>query len=704
MTTDRIQIINQDTSTATPAVDQETVGYITVKAEKGPIKPVLIDAGKPAKIHEYFGYTNSTYPEMQEALDFNSEFPVYISAPYDTTAANKTPVAYVTPAGIFARATTVDLTGLTLEDVAETGASITGINSFSTDQEVLIPVGYSNTLFGVDSDVASVLTYTTGANQKLVINLGFDVSPTVGELLDPTTTAHHYLNSAGVDATVGRVLQAPSGILGQIVIDIPGVDLLYLDLVNTTGTLTLEYQSLEIATHAPGAMTTLEITNDFAGDRASLTGAYAQYLSTSAITTTWGSEDFRDTVKVYWKAEVDYNSIYGTIYQKYLSNRTTSFTFPKQYLGNRIQFTASENITTTTSTSKVVSGSLLEQDVDGFGASLAFAEKLANQGVVDVVTVATFDESSAFTLTQTNSAPYVQLPPVQLSRGVRIYDDSEAGWVEAIEPEYEGVEIFINPSDSPSGTSAFFNIAGTQELSRCIFSDLIAPAAAVEALPQLTQGSNYIALTNTFTRKSAYTRESFQSNLSGAYGLMIGRIIDEKLGGAAPMFLNQGGTTGIGGQLPITGAKPLYKYTKGQLTYLDTANYNPIILDPSFGVMVTSQKTCKGGELSDWSYIGHTSAFLKFQRDVRDQVMIPQIGKPNNPTYRELRLNQVSSLFRPRTEGTGRIWAAGVASVDDSDEILQQRKFVLIVQVKVDIFSEGVYLYFQNVDQSTELG
>ena len=122
--------------------------------------------------------------------------------------------------------------------------------------------------------------------------------------------------------------------------------------------------------------------------------------------------------------------------------------------------------------------------------------------------------------------------------------------------------------------------------------------------------------------------------------------------------------------------------------------------------MVGGLKTAQGGELSDWSYIGHASAFLAFLREARNNVMIPQLGKPNNPFYRELRQTQIDNILRPRIEGISRIWADAVADTStavNTTEVLQERKFAIVVKVKVDIFSEGVELTLINYAQGTEI-
>lgn len=185
---------------------------------------------------------------------------------------------------------------------------------------------------------------------------------------------------------------------------------------------------------------------------------------------------------------------------------------------------------------------------------------------------------------------------------------------------------------------------------------------------------------------------------------MMLSALDRRYGGAALMYLNDG--DGLGGQLGVSVRRMRKSFSKDQLSYLDVANYNPVIKDPSYGLMVVGQKTCAGGELSDWSYVGHMSAFLEAIREAENVIMIPQLGKANNPYYRELREIQGNDILRKRTEGLSRIWAAAEASTSTTDvnttAILTARKFAIRMRVKVDIFSEGVDLILINVDQSTE--
>ena len=128
LSTNRISIKNEDLSASLVSTTTRVLGYTVVDAEKGPCKPVRIPAGSTEKIQSIFGYTSSRYPMIQEALDFNAGYDLFISAPYDATC-SKVGIAYVTDKGIFA-ADPVELSGAYIEDLSEdSDVEIPGITS-----------------------------------------------------------------------------------------------------------------------------------------------------------------------------------------------------------------------------------------------------------------------------------------------------------------------------------------------------------------------------------------------------------------------------------------------------------------------------------------------------------------------------------------------------------------------------------------------
>ena len=273
-------------------------------------------------------------------------------------------------------------------------------------------------------------------------------------------------------------------------------------------------------------------------------------------------------------------------------------------------------------------------------------------------------------------------------------------WSVADDSMYDDVDLFFDPTfhlSSDSNTSSFFSLHTNHSLAGCIFNKTW---STKDTLSPLTYGSNYWNICGK-VRVNIGT-EYIDSSCVGAYAVIVANGLRDYNGGIAPMF-----TTGILGTMSVSATNVSYRYTKEDLKKLDKVNYNPIVFDTTYGLMITSQKTCKGGALTDWSYIGHVAAFLNFEKEVYNQVMIPQIGKPNNPYYRELRKQQVEHLLEERLV-TNRIWAEGIVDTSTAegvnDDIARKsRKFVIVVKVKVDIFSEYVTLNFYNVDQSTSL-
>jgi len=185
---------------------------------------------------------------------------------------------------------------------------------------------------------------------------------------------------------------------------------------------------------------------------------------------------------------------------------------------------------------------------------------------------------------------------------------------------------------------------------------------------------------------------------------MLSRIMNLKLGGWAPMYTNTG--QNIGGQLDRAVKKQKYTFTADQLDTLDAASINPIIYDIDYGVMITSQRTCQSSQvLTDWSYIGHQMAFDLFKREIRTAVMIPQLGKPIDGFYMDLRKQQAENILNQRLVGAKAIWADGAVLVHEvnSPETKAANKFVIKVRVKVNPFAESVELVFNNVGQTSEV-
>jgi hypothetical protein len=193
--------------------------------------------------------------------------------------------------------------------------------------------------------------------------------------------------------------------------------------------------------------------------------------------------------------------------------------------------------------------------------------------------------------------------------------------------------------------------------------------------------------------------------LVGAYGTKLAIIMQDKLGGAAPMWFDSPG--GYGGQLAISVNEQKWDFEDPQLKAFDQKGLNPIIINPDSGTpMAYSQRTTQDPNVvTDWSYLGHQMAFDLFRREVRDRVMKAQIGKHINDFYFDIRQKQVQAILNKRIGGAQPIWTAGRVLIKEvnNDTSKAQNKFRISVRVKVTTYAEEVELNFTNIDQFTEV-
>ena len=307
------------------------------------------------------------------------------------------------------------------------------------------------------------------------------------------------------------------------------------------------------------------------------------------------------------------------------------------------------------------------------------------------------------------------LAPISFRGCEKAYDNKalETGWDKAVEVN-DSIDLFFDPAchnvESTAPTGKFFGLAARNRymgLAGYMFNVTAAPDKA-DSIKPLAYGPNYWSICNQAVINPA-SANSFYSSMVGARAVMQARIIEKNYGGSAPMYINDG--NGLGGQLgSLVGSSKLrYSFKDPDIRQkFANKNYNVVISDPNYGVLITAQMTCKQGALTDWSYIGHACAFLNLQKLIWDNVMTPQVGKANNPYYRELRAQQVQRYLDVRTGGSNSIWAAATVDTSTAPGVndaaaRKANKFVITVKVKVNIFSETVTLNFVNYPQDATL-
>lgn len=697
MDTSRIVINTIDNSTSYVEQSTGVVGFTVVKAPKGSITPRKILAGGASKIKDIFGEATEEYPELFEVETFNKEYDIYVSAPYSSA---KVPVAYLTDKGVFIKKDTVDYTEKLEKYILEgdTSDDIENISTFDED-----PTVYKK----------CDIEYKT-------------IGDTTGILIDTKITGDN-IDSNGNTITIKGLLKSLNSNFkltktGCSVVDADGKDL-------STSTVSVKFYKKKENDSFETVTNPSEITGNvylLVTDEANI------------IKNTYSIDSNFKELSSYIETKLDKNDIYATILPKYPSERKLHISFVpfndlKGYSykvlsqRNILKINAyEENAFHNVYSPVYIEGTLDKKSTSSVSPFTNTNESLTNQELVAVIPIKPFTKESLSIEPKYDS--------IVLEDGERKFEVEEStkgagdaitsvklhdiGWETVKKEDLDDVDIFFaseyHKDYNELKNSVFFKLGVTSPQNKYSvqnnrFSGHIfnyTPSNPNTITEKLSFGRNYWNICNLAVIDLS-NGGRILSPMTGARALMQCRIIEGAYGGVAPMWEN---SKGMGGQLNmISPYRVKYKYTKEQLDNLDLYNYNPVIYDRQYGLMCVGQKTCKDGEITDWSYIGHACAFMVFIKQIRKYVMLPQIGKKNNPYYRTLRKEQVQQYLRDRISGTDRIWSEGIVDTSTADGIndinaQRARKFVIKVSVKVDTFSEYVELNFYNEDQATTIG
>lgn len=280
------------------------------------------------------------------------------------------------------------------------------------------------------------------------------------------------------------------------------------------------------------------------------------------------------------------------------------------------------------------------------------------------------------------------------------------GWIEAANPKYDECSVFMETSGIEALKEKMAALRAIQKLTTMISPKVITQAEfqdvdQIAIAARLTGTAQYVG---EFLVKDPYTSKKYWCMPIGDVGVNLSRIIEKKLGGWAPMWNNI--TGGLGGQLSRSVLKAKWAFTDDDEKILDGKGLNPITYNADDGVMIKSQKTTQDPtNTTDWSYLGHTMAFDAFKREMRDNVMRPQIGKPINDYWMNIRQQQADAVMAKRLSGTQPIWSAGKIDIKsvNTDTTKAMRKFCIKATVKVTVYSEKVELTLETVSQTTSV-
>lgn len=277
------------------------------------------------------------------------------------------------------------------------------------------------------------------------------------------------------------------------------------------------------------------------------------------------------------------------------------------------------------------------------------------------------------------------------------------GLIEATKPKYEDCSIFFECTGIDSLKSYLGAIRTSHYTATIVTPKNVASIANCKTQTVVGRFRGTAQYCQELQYKDRNLRKKYYACPIGAVSVMLLRIMENYLGGVAPMWLNEGD---VGGQItdilqrvPI---KPRWDFTDTDTKIFDQKGINPILMDEDDGVMITSHRTTEQNA-GDWSYLGHSMSFDLCKREIRDNVMKPQIGKRISPHWITRRQQQVNTILSKRTGGDDPIWSyakSDIASANN-DYTRAQKIFNIPVEVRVYPYSEIVRLSFTNLSQIT---
>lgn len=270
---------------------------------------------------------------------------------------------------------------------------------------------------------------------------------------------------------------------------------------------------------------------------------------------------------------------------------------------------------------------------------------------------------------------------------------------ECYSTEYDDAVVIMEPTGREDFKANLMALRVEHDTSTIISPKIISKAefdqpSSIAVAGRITGRADYIG---EFKVYDSYTGKYYWCMPIGDVGANLGRIMKEKLGGVAPAGPND--SKALGGGLARSVIEAKWHWKDSKLEELSKKGLNPITFEAGTGLQIRDHKTLQDPDnVTDWSYLGHSMSFDLCKREIRDQVMAPQLFKRINDYYFDIRQKQTDAILAKRLTGKDPIWTKAVCKIKDpavnNETTKAQRNFVIRVDVWATPYSETVTLVF----------
>lgn len=709
-------------------INPSQTGAMVVKSGKGPRLPVACNG--ESDVIKYFGSPSAKYPALFEAVEYAKQNQLWVSAAYTTDALyagvdvytstvtnfgtrtgrdldtfidystiekEGTPYSAGTGNGIIAAysgtVTGISLTnkiknasfilkvGGTTKLVTETGGTLTGTDLSAPGTLNKDTGAYVISFAGVAGSEAAITTTVDGSSDFNLsvglpkafnitidgilfenVNLGSSASKTLAQVVSDINTAVGY-SAASVSGNFILIEgQIPDATFGNITVTAP--------------TDTVTYASALALVFTPGVTFTINGTNPTGAIPRYNQSVSIEYVTTSDQSLNISHSFFQISPSETLDLAVNIIHVSGSIYTLSLYLKTAS--------GNNALESA-------------YTYSLLREK-DAFGRSLYIFDVFdGNSYVVPVV-------NNDYVATATPAATTI----VDVTGGYRgtepLTSNYLASWNNFQLANRYPVKTFLDPIGNAA--AIIVDIRNLyQKQAFCITTVPFgnSPAQAITFRQGLSLDTDQIALYHGWT----YVVDPYNNSFAwvsriGAVGVKYAQM-DDVFDSLSPAGIDE---NGHGGQITstFTPKKMENDYSFDiQLNNADNAQINPIILDPTYGLLIVGDRTLKVIN-SDSSFVGTRRLYNLLVDTISSQILKQQVFKNNDVTHRARAKSLTEQLLEPILIGEFLREAAVVCDLtNNTDNILNQRKFLLSVYVKATPNSQRVILELTRLPQNVIL-
>lgn len=346
--------------------------------------------------------------------------------------------------------------------------------------------------------------------------------------------------------------------------------------------------------------------------------------------------------------------------------------------------------------------SLDEDAQDGFGQPLFIEQVFENNDyVIPVVNTALMDSTVSYPPTGNERVDFEGG-----NRGDEIGgEELVEGWEFFKQARRYTTDIFFDTSADPLVAAEFNTLRNNfQKYSSYIIPlpnvDVTGAFTAFQSLSLSNRG--IAAYWNWGEVLNPYRPGNILSPLTGRIAVKHADIRINAFGGMAPAWIDE---NGMGGQLGGGIVRMIHDPDESQLRALDEARINPVVFDPSFGVMIMSRRTTIA-ELSDFSFIDYSGLIDYAVRNIVTQVLPFQLVKLNDTVHRRIVKDKAEAILSPMTVppvNVLREFHVRCDETNNTDEVLSREEFVLTISVKVQPKSRTIVFNFVNTAQGANV-